>query len=53
VKDGPRRAGDPPRLFADPAKIKRELGWSAKITDLDEIIRSAWNWFQKHPDGYR
>jgi UDP-glucose 4-epimerase len=52
VKEGPRRAGDPPRLFADPAKIGRELGWTAKITDLDEIIASAWRWFERHPKGY-
>jgi UDP-glucose 4-epimerase len=52
VKEGPRRPGDPPRLFADPAKVKRELGWSASITDLDEIVASAWKWFQKHPRGY-
>ncbi len=52
VKEGPRRAGDPPTLFANPAKIRRELGWSAAITDLDEIIGSAWRWFQKHPRGY-
>lgn len=52
VKEGPRRAGDPPRLFANPAKIRSELGWSAKITDLDEIIASAWRWFQAHPNGY-
>lgn len=52
VREGPRRAGDPPQLFANPAKIREELGWHASITDLDEIIASAWNWFQKHPDGY-
>lgn len=52
VKEGPRRPGDPPRLFADPSKAKRELGWSAQITDLNEIIDSAWQWMQTHPDGY-
>jgi UDP-glucose 4-epimerase len=52
VKEGPRRPGDPPMLYADPAKIRRELGWAAKITDLGEIIASAWRWFQKHPRGY-
>jgi len=52
VIEGARRAGDPPVLYADPAKVKRELGWSAKITDLDEIIRSAWRWFENHPNGY-
>lgn len=52
VVEGPRRQGDPPRLFANPAKIKQELGWSASITDLNDIIRSAWNWFERHPSGY-
>jgi UDP-glucose 4-epimerase len=52
VLEGPRRAGDPPCLFADPRKIREELGWQAKITTLEEIIGSAWNWFRKHPQGY-
>jgi UDP-glucose 4-epimerase len=49
----PRRAGDVPRVFADPTRIRRELGWEAKITDLDEIVATAWSWFSKHPNGYR
>ncbi len=53
VVEGPRRAGDPPRLEADPQKIRRELGWAASITSLDEIIASAWRWFEAHPGGYR
>jgi UDP-glucose 4-epimerase len=52
VKEAPRRAGDPPELYADPSKVKKELGWSARFTDLDEIVRTAWNWFSKHPNGY-
>jgi UDP-glucose 4-epimerase len=49
---GPRREGDPPALYANPAKIKRELNWTAKHTDLDEIIESAWRWRKAHPKGY-
>lgn len=52
AEDGPRRAGDPPALYADPSKIERELGWRASITDTDEIIASAWRWFRDHPRGY-
>ncbi len=52
VTEGARRAGDPPRLFADPSRIRTELGWSASITSLDEIVRTAWEWFRKHPSGY-
>lgn len=52
VRQGPRRAGDPPRLFADPSRIRAELGWAASITSLDEIIATAWEWFRRHPRGY-
>lgn len=50
--DGERRAGDPPSLYADPAKIKRELNWSAKHQRLDDIVASAWRWHQQNPNGY-
>jgi UDP-glucose 4-epimerase len=53
VNEKPRRPGDPPMLFNNPARIRAELGWSAKHTDLHEIIASAWRWFQKHPRGYK
>jgi UDP-glucose 4-epimerase len=53
VEYGPRRPGDPAELFANADKIKRELGWSAKYTDIDEIVATAWKWFKNHPDGYR
>jgi UDP-glucose 4-epimerase len=52
VRHHPRRPGDPPRLFADASKIKSELGWTAKITDLHTIIESAWKWFRQNPKGY-
>jgi len=52
VVEAARRPGDPPELFAAPDTIKKELGWSAKITDLDEIVASAWRWYQKNPRGY-
>lgn len=52
VKEGPRRAGDPPQLFAKPEKIQRELNWRANYTDLGEIIETAWRWKQAHPNGY-
>jgi UDP-glucose 4-epimerase len=50
--DAPRRAGDPPMLYADPTAIARDLGWRAQRTDLDETVRSAWRWMQAHPRGY-
>ena len=53
VEAGPRRAGDPARLVASPEKISRELGWKPKHSELVKIVRSAWQWRQKHPRGYR
>ncbi|MEM1212719.1 MAG: UDP-glucose 4-epimerase GalE [Planctomycetota bacterium] len=47
-----RRPGDPPQLYANPDKIKRDLNWSATITDPTTMAQHAWAWFQAHPDGY-
>ena len=52
TKEGPRRPGDPPTLYADPSKIRRELKWTAATTGLDEIIATAWRWRAMHADGY-
>ncbi|MDX2146551.1 MAG: UDP-glucose 4-epimerase GalE [Planctomycetota bacterium] len=52
VKFGPRRAGDPARLFADPRRAQDVLGWRAQITSIDEIVGSAYRWFERHPQGY-
>lgn len=47
IQKSPRRAGDPPALVADNAKITKELGFSPKYSDLKTIISSAWEWHQK------
>jgi len=52
VKEAPRRPGDAVALYADPTKAKQTIGWEAKHKDPESIIRSAWNWFSKHPKGY-
>ena len=52
AKLGPRRAGDPPRLFADATKIRETLGWSPNYTDLEETVRTAWRWMKENPTGY-
>lgn len=46
-----RRAGDPVAVYADLQKARAVLGWEPS-SDLDGIIRSAWNWHSSHPDGY-
>lgn len=43
----PRRAGDPAVLVASSEKAITELGWRPRYTQLDEIIRTAWEWHQK------
>jgi UDP-glucose-4-epimerase GalE len=52
VQSGPRRAGDAIALFADPSVARQRLGWEAVHKDPEAIVRSAWNWFRKHPNGY-
>ncbi len=52
IRVEPPRAGDPPRLVADPAKSKSVLGWVPTKSDLRSIIDSAWRWHQRHPRGY-
>ena len=46
VEELPRRAGDPAVLIASSAKIESELGWKPKFNQLDDIVRSAWEWHQ-------
>lgn len=52
VEYGPRREGDAIALYADPSAARAALGWEAKYKDPEEIIRTAWAWHEKHPDGY-
>jgi UDP-glucose 4-epimerase len=40
---GPRRAGDPAELVADPSLAEKLLNWKAKRS-LDDIVASAWKW---------
>ena len=48
----PRRAGDPAVLVASSEKARRELGWEPRFTALDEIVRTAWEWHRRHPEGF-
>jgi len=41
---GPRRAGDPPSLVADPGRAAARLGWTPRSSGLDEIVASAARW---------
>ncbi len=52
VVEAGRRPGDAIALYNNPARIERELGWKAQVTDIDEIVGTAWRWMQANPDGY-
>ena len=42
-----RRPGDATELVADPTKIKQELKWEPKYSDLQTIVETAWKWYSK------
>lgn len=42
-----RREGDPQILIADASKITRDLGFIPQCSDLETIIKSAWEWHKK------
>ena len=46
-----RREGDIASCYADPTLAKNELGWQA-TKDLNDMVRDAWNWQSKNPNGY-
>ncbi|MEZ5010051.1 MAG: UDP-glucose 4-epimerase GalE [Chitinophagales bacterium] len=48
-KIGPRRSGDVVAVYADNSKAKDVLGWDVKY-DLDEMMRSAWEWQKRLSD---
>lgn len=47
----PRRAGDIAAIYANSAKAKKLLNWSATYT-LDDMCKSVWKWQSENPDGY-
>ncbi|MFN3212677.1 MAG: UDP-glucose 4-epimerase GalE [Henriciella sp.] len=46
-----RRPGDPPSLVASADKAKQTLGWVPQHSDMETIIRTAWNWFEQERNG--
>jgi UDP-glucose 4-epimerase len=44
VRKAPRRAGDPPSVIADAARLRDTLGWRPQFNRLDTIVRSALEW---------
>lgn len=48
IKEVNRRPGDASVLIADPSKINKELGFQPHYSDLETIVKSAWEWHKKN-----
>lgn len=48
AKFAPRRAGDPPALYASADKARERLGWVPKYMNIDDIVKTAADWFKRH-----
>jgi UDP-glucose 4-epimerase len=44
VIESPRRAGDPPALISNPARIRATMRWEPAHDDIEGIALSAYNW---------
>ncbi|GAX82572.1 hypothetical protein CEUSTIGMA_g9998.t1 [Chlamydomonas eustigma] len=53
VEQAESRPGDYPEMWADPSKIKRELGWKPLYVDVELGLAHAWAWRKSHPSGYQ
>ena len=42
-----RRPGDPAKLVASSAKAKAILGWQAKYSDCESLVRTSWEVYKK------
>jgi len=47
IVEAPRRAGDPPRLVANPARALSVLGWKPRYAAIQTMVSHAWQWEQK------
>ena len=47
VVEADRRAGDPPALIADSTRLRETFGWQPEHDNIDEIVRTAYEWEQK------
>ncbi|HAS22360.1 MAG TPA: UDP-glucose 4-epimerase GalE [Idiomarina loihiensis] len=47
-----RRPGDIAVCYANPSYAYEQLGWRAEL-GLSDMMRDAWSWQSKNPNGYR
>jgi UDP-glucose 4-epimerase len=53
VVRGPRRAGDPAILVADPHCANGDLNWSPRYPSIEDMIETAWKWHAQRHAGSR
>ncbi len=51
IIEEPRREGDPPELVAVADRVREVLGWTPRLDNLDEIVRTSLAWEQKIAAG--
>ncbi len=44
---GPRRAGDPPALYAEAKRARDILGWTPRFNEIGDTVQTAANWFMR------
>lgn len=47
VTETPRREGDPAVLIGSAQKAHELLGWTPIYDNIDDIVKTAWNWHKK------
>ncbi|MCI0650943.1 MAG: UDP-glucose 4-epimerase GalE [Planctomycetes bacterium] len=52
IVEAERRPRQPPALVASIDKARTLLEWEPISSDLVTILRSAWNWHRRFPDGF-
>ncbi len=50
IKSEERRFGDAEILVADSSRIQRELNFAPQYSDLETIIKTAWEWHKKNSE---
>lgn len=47
IEEIERRSGDPDAIYADNSKAVKELGFDPQYSDLETIVKTAWDWHRK------
>jgi UDP-glucose-4-epimerase GalE len=47
VVEAPRRPGDAVALYSDTTNVTRTLGWTPRLSDIDTIVSTAWNFHRR------